>query len=88
MRAGLDYEGALRAGLARLRLPTAPATLTLVRLNDTTQTGQVQLNAVVRLDWAPGMRQHVFSTTKPDPERAVEALLEQVADRFTKDVRV
>lgn len=72
----------LQEDLDRIRLPITPSHLTLVRLS-VAQSGR-HMDALVRLTWPPGTRQHRFQTTQGRAEETWDTLLSQIETRFRK----
>lgn len=73
-----DAEMHLRARLETLRLPVAPARLDLLKFTRTEQAGVHHLRALIRLTWAPGLRQQYFSAHHSDLETALATLVVQL----------
>lgn len=73
-----NAETILSARLAALRLPFAPARLDLMQVTHQQQAGLHQIRALIRLTWAPGMRQHYFSAQDSDLEAAASELVMQL----------
>lgn len=72
----------IAVALRGIVLPYRPADLTLVRLTQVARGASVDLDAVVRLTWAPGMRQRRFAVSAPDEAQAVQLLLGDVEAYF------
>jgi hypothetical protein len=81
-----DPEEQLRAALAGMELPFAPARMELVRFARTQEAGDVRLDAVVALHWAPGTRRRGFSVRAGDPRTALPELIAAVRDTFSAAV--
>lgn len=77
-----DPEARLRRALADMRLPF-PASLDLVSFALEASDGRTGMAAVVRMTWAPGMRQRRFAAEADGPERALATLIEDVRLRFS-----
>ena len=73
-------EERLKAALWALDLPYQPAEAALVRLSVRPGGG---LDAVVRLDWPPGMRQRRFQSVAEDEAAAFDALISEIETYFT-----
>lgn len=82
--AAQDPEAALRQSLARMRLPMAPVRLDLVQFDSEARAGRTRMSAVVRMTWAPGMRQRKFEVTARTPDDALEYLVQHVQTSFAK----
>jgi hypothetical protein len=76
-----ELAARLRQALAELHLPF-PAQLDLVDLR-VESPAPLRLAAVVRMTWAPGLRQRRFAVEAPDESAAVAALVAAVRDRFS-----
>ena len=72
-------EDRLRAALGTFDLPYQPARASLIRLSARPGGG---LDAVVRLDWPPGMRQRRFQSTAYDEEAALAELGAEIEGYF------
>lgn len=75
-----ELAARLRQALAELQLPF-PAELDLVDLR-VESPAPMRLAAVVRMTWAPGLRQRRFAVEAADETAAVTALVEAVRARF------
>lgn len=80
-----DPEARLRRALAAMRLPF-PADLDLIGFSSDPSHGRFRMAAVVRMTWAPGMRQRPFSAEADDPEEGLAALLGDIRSRFSAAV--
>lgn len=72
----------LQAALHALNLPFAPAQLDVIRALQERRAGVYVMEAVVRLTWAPGMRQHKFVAQGPSAEQALKTLVAEIHDTF------
>lgn len=77
-----DPEALLRQALDELPLPFSPARLELLRLEQADDRGRTRLKALVRLTWAPGMRQRGFDATGDTPDDALAILLDRIGTTF------
>lgn len=75
-------EARLRRALADMRLPF-PARLDLTGFAIDATQGQVRMAAVVRMTWAPGMRQRPFTAAAGNPDTALSVLLDDIRNRFS-----
>jgi hypothetical protein len=77
-----DPETRLRRALAEMRLPF-PADLDLIGFAQDPSDGRTRLSAVVRMTWAPGLRQRRFAVEADDPDQGFAALIADVRARFS-----
>ena len=77
-----DRARDLARRLHEMTLPHAPARLDLVRYDDAVVGGKVQIEAVVRLTWPPGLRSRKIRVEAPDAETGAEAVLQEVYALF------
>jgi hypothetical protein len=77
-----DPEARLRRALSEMRLPF-PASLDLTGFSVDPAQGQVRMTAVVRMTWAPGMRQRGFTARAADADTALAALLDGIRVGFS-----
>lgn len=83
-----DPEPELRAGLARLSGQYAPACFSLVSLSAHSQAQMFQTQAVVRLDWPPGMRRILVEARHTDAQTAIATLVWQVERQYAIAARL
>lgn len=80
--AASDHEAVLRQRLAKMVFPFAHTELALIRFKMRTD-GQIHMHAVVKMTWAPGIRQHGFQVTAPTAQMAQTLLLSDIFARFS-----
>ena len=63
-------------------LPVSPAKIHLLNLDSEPQGRGAMLRAVVRLEWPPGLRQHIVTTHALSEADALEQITLQILDLF------
>lgn len=80
--AARPYPERLQEALGNIDLSFVQGRLDLIYCH-CSQTGRDHsINAIIRLTWAPGVRQHRLIATAPNPKDALEQILSQVETRF------
>ena len=76
-------DALLRHRLSEITLPFRPAQLDLQDFASAFLTdGTYEIRAVVRLTWAPGTRQRVFTAHHAEPYQALDSVVRQIKAGF------
>ena len=73
----MSHETRLRQEIARLPMPF-PGRLELMCFEHRAPGADSQMKIVLRLTWAPGMRQRPFTAAGPDPDTTIATLRTQI----------
>ena len=73
---------ALARALREMELPFVPARLDLLRYDEDELEGDLIIQAVVKLTWAPGHRTRKLTVLNNHDETALEAVLREIFEAF------